>query len=550
MKKVLGILLALIGLVVAAAGIAGIVVIGSDDTVDSPTTTLKLGEAKAVVSTPGLLAFKDTTMRLSARSTGGAVFIGQAHPVDAKSYLSTAPTYAVTKVDASGMTGVVVKGDPKTVLADPTKQAFWTAKATGPGTQSLTLKLDGSPTEYVVMPLGAGADVSVTSGVVVRNGFVLSIAAVVVGVLALVGGLLLTRRRKSSTPGPADAPAPGSAANSASAVVADDAAPTSRTMSRVAALAVVGVVVPSLAGCGLVPTKVDAWKSEAVTKPALAGRAEAAAAMKDYDVRNNAAHAAVAKSFDLAPWEGVDSGVVLAGDRLDTRYAAMTKKWEGRAATTTVKDVFSSQWGAYPMYAFVSAQTQVKGDEPADVLLLMRRESASSPWLMDSKTWHESPLPTSDRAIAPLSKADHQLAMKAAGAAMTSLNGGRGGAALPKEVSDYLAQERKREKGTATATAKADFFNTSRPDQLQPGGSVQAVRLDGGLMVQASYSVTSEQTTEPNWTLTLEDQKYAAVSYQVGPRTSIRSTMAVTLTMIVDPQGSIKVVGRGFQFII
>lgn len=76
MTEFLGILLAVVGLLLTVGGIAGVVLIGSDNTVDSPATTLGLGGAKAVVSTPGLLAFKDMTLRLCAQSSGGAVFIG------------------------------------------------------------------------------------------------------------------------------------------------------------------------------------------------------------------------------------------------------------------------------------------------------------------------------------------------------------------------------------------------------------------------------------------------------------------------------------------
>ncbi|MFC7488082.1 hypothetical protein ACOCJ7_18040 [Knoellia sp. CPCC 206453] len=544
MKKFLGILLALVGLLLTAAGIAGVILIGSDDTIDSPTTTITLGDAKALVSTPALLAFKDTTMRLTAESTGGSVFLGQAHPIDAKSYLSAAPTFAVTKVGTSGMSGEVVKGDAKTTLPDPTKQTFWTAKATGAGKQTLALELDGTPTEYVVMPIGKPGDVTVTSGIQIDNGFTLSIGAIVLGVLAFIAGLLLWRRRRAQLVN-------RQAANTTDETVgANDVPAPARTMSRIVGIGVIAAAVPTLAGCGMVPIKVDTWKGDTLTKPAMANRAEAVAAMKDYDVRNNAAITAIAKTFKPAVWEGVDSGVVLAGDRLDTRYAALTKKWEVQPVTTTVKDVYASQWGSYPMYAFVSASTQVKGDEPQDVLVTMRRASAASSWVMDSKAWHDAPLPKPARSASPLGAADQKTAMKVANAAMTSLNGGKGGPALPKQVTEYLAQERKLETGLATATAKADFFNTTRPDQMLPDGSVRAVRLDEGLLVQASYSVQSEQTTKPNWTTSLKDKKYAAVSYQEGDRTSIRSTMAVTLTMIVDPKGATKVVGRGFQFVI
>lgn len=532
------------GLLLTAAGIAGIVLIGSDNTVDSPTTTVKLADAKAVVSTPSLLAFTDTTMRLSVKSSTGAVFVGRAHPIDAKSYLAGAPTYAVTKVDTSGMHGELVKGDAKLALADPAKQTFWTTRATGAGTQTLTMKLDGTPTQYVVMPVGKAGDLTMTSGVEIRNGFALSIAALVLGLLGLGGGLLLMRRRTIPT-------ASGTAAvASAETKVADEelTAP-SRTLSRVATVGVIGALLPALAGCGVVPTKVDAWKSSELTKPAMADKAEAVAAMKDYDSRNNAAIAAVAKAFTPAVWEGVDSGVILAGDRLDTRYAALTKKWEAKPITTTVNDVYASAWSGYPMYAFVSTSQQVKGGEPQDVLVIMRREGAASPWVMDSKAWHDAALPGPARAASPLRAADQTTAMKVANAAMTSLNGGKGGPALPKPVAEYLAQERTLVTGYATATAKADFFNTTRAASCCP-----MARFRPFASMRACWSrprtVLGRNRPPSRGGQRASGTRSTPLSYQEGARTAIRSTMAVTLTMVVDPQGSIKVVGRGFQFVI
>lgn len=239
----------------------------------------------------------------------------------------------MTRVDTSGLRGEVVKGVAKTALSDPTKQTFWRAKATGTGTQTLALKLDGAPTEYVVMPIGQTGDVTVTSGIQIKNGFALSIATFVLGLLALTSGLLLLRRRRTPTE-PAEDVRPTNEADAEARV----STTPSRTMSRIVTVGVIGAVVPALAGCGMVPTKVDTWKSKAITKPAMADQAEAVAAMKDYDRRNNAAIAQTAKAFDASAWQNADAGIVLANDR----YSAIDRLCKDTSvvqSTTTVDKI-------------------------------------------------------------------------------------------------------------------------------------------------------------------------------------------------------------------
>ncbi|MEO7269642.1 MAG: hypothetical protein ABIW49_10605 [Knoellia sp.] len=544
MKKFLGILLALVGLVLTAAGIAGVILIGSDDTVDSPATTIELGDAKAVVSTPGLLAFTDTTMRLTAESTGGSVFLGRAHPIDAKSYLATAPTYAVTKVDTSGMSGEVVKGDAKTTLPDPGKQTFWTAKATGAGKQSLALELDGTPTEYVVMPIGKPGDVIVTSGIQIKNGFTLSIGALVLGVLALISGGLLLRRRKNTL-------ATGHEANTTKeTVVATDVPAPARTMSRIVGIGVIAAVVPALAGCGMVPTKVDTWKNDAITKPAMT-QPEAVAALKGYADRKNAVSKSSAATFNPRGWESVDGGLVLAGDQYDTAYRRLKKDKTVTTGSWTARRVYSPSFGSYPMYALVSG-TSSYDEEPGERLVALSRASVTAPWVKVAT----SPAPVSlPDAVAPgdastLSARDKKVALAAAGAITAEINTGKGTVTLPKEVEDFLAEWRKREDYLASSRVTAELWNPEAADQLSPAGSIFAAKGAKGQVALVTYRLLTTWVAKSDSYVYYNDKDFAAVIGQSGDRDDLRFQNALTVAVTLDAKGTPTIVGYDLRDII
>lgn len=546
MKKFLGILLALVSLLLTAAGIAGIVLIGSDNTVNSPSTTITLDDAKVVVSTAGVLAFTNTTLRLQARNSGGSVFIGQAHPIDATSYAEAVPKYAVTTVDASGMSGEIVKGDAKAVLPDPTKQSFWTAKATGAGTQTLNLKLDGTPTQYVVMPLGKTGDLSMTSGVVVKNGFVLSIAALVLGLLGLLGVVLLGRRRKQPIAHSAHTTSP-----EPSAVETQTETPApSRTMTRIVSFAVMGVTLPALAGCGVVPTKVDAWKTSEITKPAMVNQAEAVATLADHDQRRNAVDKAAAKTFNPRLWDTVYDGPSLANAVLATQYAKIAKDRTAVTRKTTVKQVYAPSFNGYPMFALVGGTESFGKNKPEETLYVLTRRSVTAPWLMTAGAavpQKALPRPATPGNASSLGEGDRGSATAAVSALTSQLNTGKGGPALPKDLGDFLTELRKPKEGSSTI--KSELWAESAPP-LSPEGSAQAVKTTSGQLMLVSYDLLTTQTAKLDyvWRDDPENQ-YRTVTSQTGDQHQLIYRRALMVAMSVDTKGKSTVLGYGMYLV-
>ncbi|PRY63620.1 hypothetical protein BCF74_10118 [Knoellia remsis] len=544
MKKTVGILLAVLGLLLSAAGVAGIVLIGSDNTIESPSSTLKIGDAKAVVSTPGLLAYTDTTMRITAESSGGSVFVGQAHPVDVTSYLDGAPTYAVTSVGTSGVSGEAVEGDAKAAPPDPTKQTFWTESTSGAGSQTLQLALDGKPTTYVVMPLGKPGDITMSSGVVIPGGFGLAIGALILGVLLLIGGIVLARRRRTPS-GPDDAAVnrPAADAPAGRAPTGADEPAGARTLSRAVTVSVLALTVPALAGCGVVPQKVEPWKNSEVTKPSMTPD-QADLVLKDLATRRNAIAKATATSNDARPWRDVSSGPLYTTEVLQSQYRQMTKTSEKSVVSLVGTKSYIPAFSGYPMYALVAGTEAYDKGKPIEVLNVVQRTSVIAPWTMlaaahvPAKSLPASAAPGGASTPGP---EQQKQALAAANAVMARINTGKGGPALPKELESFLSDMRTTE--GASSLVRAQLW-PSDAEPLEPGGPVQAVATPTGSLVLASYDLLNTQTANPGKVFRDNpESSYRKATQQTGNQEIVRYRLAVMVAMTVDKQGKPTVIG-------
>ena len=128
-------------------------------------------------------------MRLSARSEGArAVFIGIAPSADVARYLGSASYDEISDLRSDpfeySLTRRGIGGDLST---PPTDRRFWTAQASGPGTQALTWDVKPGTYTAVVMNLDGspGIDVDLSAGG--RLGWLTALA----WSLGLLGGALI-----------------------------------------------------------------------------------------------------------------------------------------------------------------------------------------------------------------------------------------------------------------------------------------------------------------------------------------------------------------------
>jgi hypothetical protein len=157
----------------------------------------------------------DVTVRLRVTpSDGDEVFVGIGRAVAVRSYLDGVAHDEIDDVDDDSVSYIRRDG---TRQPDPAgEQPFWTASASGTGTQELTWEPEPGRWSVVVMNADAAPGVSVTANVAAKAGVILAvgIGLLVAGVLGAALGALLVAwsvRGPQQPAGPAGPPGPGDA---------------------------------------------------------------------------------------------------------------------------------------------------------------------------------------------------------------------------------------------------------------------------------------------------------------------------------------------------
>ena len=101
MRRALSVLSIVLGSLALLVGGAVAFVVGPDDVASLPPTTMP-ATAHVVTTAPDLLAFRDATVRVSATSDGGAVFVGSGNSVDVASYLAGVHQRSITGLGSRG----------------------------------------------------------------------------------------------------------------------------------------------------------------------------------------------------------------------------------------------------------------------------------------------------------------------------------------------------------------------------------------------------------------------------------------------------------------
>ena len=562
------VVLVVLGALLAVAGLAAAVLLGPSSRVVSGPTKVATTDARAVVSSAGVLAFTDVTVEVTAENPGGEVFVGEAHPIDIASWLGSHPRQVVTGVGPRGLaTTRAGAGGSRDPFLAPEKAPMWRQQAHGRGAQSLRIVLDGQPKQYAVVPAGGSGSVAVSSATLVPGGFALSVAALVLGLLLVVAGIVLRRRGRSpgsdatatvaaERPRETTAPRAGSTAEGGSTREGGSTQAT-HTTSRVArrrARAVLpgALLIPALAGCAMVPSQSEAWQLKDLSKPAMT-RDEASAAMTRYDTVNNTAIATTAKTHNPEAWSAVDSGPILAVDH----YVTAVQKIHG-SKPTPVKlthapvAVHAGAYAAYPMAAIVASTVTVspmsekerQAAAKQDLLDVGAyvRSSASAHWRLDGRV--DVPRTSMPRPLAPGAASTPTAAQKAAVLASArqlphAVAGKPSALTLPKEVAAQLAEERKGST-LAKVSVTADFWHTAT-DQLAPGGSITAARVDGGVLALVTYRSTwhyvSRSGNRIQWTGDL------APLHSTVPSRELTTNETLMAVIRIDDGGTPRVLG-------
>ena len=187
-----------IGLLLGGGALAAAYAFGRDDAgyINAPLTTV---QSPSVAVTAGTLAMStdlqrsawltealdaDIRLRVTPTSSDSSVFLGVAPAADVAAYLAEVRSDEVTGV----VNGAAVFHSSPGVgaVAPPTDQTFWTATATGVGTQQLNWHASAGNWAMVIMNADGAAGISTTALVDVRAGFVLPLGLILLGLGLLI----------------------------------------------------------------------------------------------------------------------------------------------------------------------------------------------------------------------------------------------------------------------------------------------------------------------------------------------------------------------------
>ena len=205
---VFGSLLALIGLAVTIAGATALIAYGTDRDDDGYFTTSTerfQTVGRALVSedvdlgsegdAAGAVSLGDLAdVRVRAESAGGrAVFVGIGPRSEVAAYLDGVAYAEVTDVDFDPFRATYAVRRGTRTPAPPAQQAFWAARASGPGQQTLDWELEGGTWSLVVMNADAAPVVAadLQLGVKIKVLLQLGIGLLVGGLIALAIGVTM-----------------------------------------------------------------------------------------------------------------------------------------------------------------------------------------------------------------------------------------------------------------------------------------------------------------------------------------------------------------------
>jgi hypothetical protein len=192
------------------------------------------------------------SLRITAeRPDGGPIFLGVGPRAQVQRFLAGVPYTVITDLDFDPFRPTYSPRPGRRLPEPPGGEAFWAARASGPGEQTMTWDVEDGDWQIVAMnPDGSpGVVIDSTAGVKVSWLLGVVIGALVVGVLLLGGGVTMVvfgARGRRAPPAPPGAPiAPGEPAER-TAVAAAAAPPPAGAPPRMHPVDVTGELDPKL----------------------------------------------------------------------------------------------------------------------------------------------------------------------------------------------------------------------------------------------------------------------------------------------------------------
>ncbi|MGJ9420920.1 hypothetical protein [Aeromicrobium sp. CF3.5] len=196
MKTATGWAISAIGVVLALAGVALMVVLGPDNRIVTGPHPVDV-EGSVVVTGPRVIRWTDAQVDILAELPAQKpMFLGIGNSVDVESLVDGAERVEVTGFDTPwDPTTRVVDGRPS-VQAAPTSLDWWLADSAGLGGASISLRLPEEPVSLAIVSIGASnlSGLQVTLAYGIQGGFTRGIGLLLLGLGGVLVGLVVRRR--------------------------------------------------------------------------------------------------------------------------------------------------------------------------------------------------------------------------------------------------------------------------------------------------------------------------------------------------------------------
>ncbi|WP_432894214.1 hypothetical protein ACQPYH_21985 [Kribbella sp. CA-245084] len=551
-RSIVGVLLALIGLIVSVVGgLAAFWLVGPDDTVHSGEQALS-SKGLAIASTPDLLNRHGPVLHVDVRSAKGApVFVGVARDFDVSSYLKGFQHTKLVQVQFPISLSTQDEKGTAGPLAAPSTLDWWVTKSNGAGTQSIAWPIEDGPYDVVIMNADGTTppDVQANLGIEIPHSFVTALAIFAAGLILLALGILLTlfrRRPAKPTPPPAGPQYAGPQFVPTAPAQQPSSQPGGGTVRRIVAF---GLVLSLATGCSAIPERDTV---DTLTRPAIATTA-AAAVIKHYNEVTNKANS----TRDDKLIATVAGGSVLRRSQagyLVGRTFDKAGKDPIKPFSYTKPVLGAPVYGGYPMH--FAASSGISTEKNYRHLGVWERQTAGSAWLqtfsVNPKTTTKVPDITGLRQLTAADTAKLTAAPQAAATALAQYltvgaKSPRAGAFAPStEVTAVLAEMATEQKNLLTTEkflrAVSDTFTVT-------GTPVAFMTKSGEALVFVSLTDEYVGLAASNYQVFWESGASSAFS----PKTSVYQS-ALTSTVLYDcafvvprKAGKIRVLGMDRQ---
>ncbi|MEI7055872.1 hypothetical protein WBG06_08665 [Nocardioides sp. CCNWLW239] len=550
----LAVLLGLLGAPLLLVGSGLAIAVGPDDVMMGKETPIEQG---AAYSTPEAFAFERLPVTVRVKGLG-ETYVGVGNPVDVLDVVEDTKAVEIATTPLTRVSGSAGSGEP---VPDASRAPWWQKSVAGPGTQELTVTLEGEPVSFLAASRN-GTPIKLAFGYRIDGLFAAALGAAGIGALLLLGAALAVRAGRRGRPGredewqpptpptpplryvpagstwPAPAQHPPAQHPPAQRPPAQHP-PAPGLYRRLRAAVGVGVLTFALAGCSM-PASVEL---EEATKVSL--RKEAVGGViADWNLRNNKAiKANQPGKWKAEAWAQADSGPVLARDQL-TSAAAKGFDLEERAPTWEAVPgrVWSVQLTDYPMWAVVEVEVKGAKKQRLTRMAVYEQQDALSPWkVRSSLAVKRKVVPSEVEGAAPAAASATKQVQDLAGTIDAYLEKPAKSTKKAKKIDGLNGSKLLAGPGAEIAAYAADMGVDMVKTTAEPfdAASTRVVPTSDGVLAFLDFTVDSVvggQDGEWEWNPPYDDFRS-----QAGKNLSIRT--AVTVALIVPAQGNPTVIG-------